>query len=152
MPTESLELSAPSKAESKLARESSSRLAPYLEKGRREKLTLFLDEEGETSVDIPASLVRFMAYALEQMAKGNAISVSPLHAELTTQEAADLLNVSRPFLVKLLDERKIPHRKVGTHRRVVLEDLLKFKRKTEMARRAALDQLATQGQELDMGY
>ena len=152
MTSDALELITPSKAETKLAKESSSRLAPYLKRKRKPKLRLFVDESGGDSVVIPVALAQLLAYALHQMGKGNAISVVPLHAELTTQEAADLLNVSRPYLVGLLDAAKIPHRKVGKHRRVLLDELLKYKRKTEADRRAALDELAHQGQELDMGY
>ena len=97
---------------------------------------------------VPASAVRMFVRILEEMAKGNAVTLIPVHAELTTQEAADMLNISRPSLIQLLDEGKIDYRRVGTHRRVRFEALMKFKRQADADRKAALAELAAYDQEL----
>ena len=106
----------------------------------------------EVSVTIPREAFELFLEVLGQMANGNAVTIVPVHAELTTQEAADLLNVSRPFLIGLLDEGKIPFRLVGSHRRVKFADLMAFKDTDDKRRREALDALTEESQKHGLGY
>ena len=89
---------------------------------------------------------------LTEIGDGNAVSIIPIHAELTTQDAADVLNVSRPFLVQLLERGDIPFHKTGTHRRVRYQDVISYKEQIDTQRSKALDDLAEQSQSLKMGY
>ena len=99
-------------------------------------------------VPIPSSLRRVLVAAARQLADGNGVSIMPVTAEVTTQHAAGLLNVSRPFVIGLLEKGEIPFHKVGTHRRIRLKDLLAYRRKRDASRRAVIDRLATEAQEL----
>ena len=144
-------LEAPTEQESRLARESARRLAP-LESGGDVRLQLATNGQPAETIELPSAAVRLLSMILGEMAQGNAVTLMAVHAELTTQEAADFLNVSRPYLVRLLEERAIPHRKVGTHRRVQLRDLLAYKREVDSAREETLAQLAAQAQQLGLGY
>ncbi len=144
---------APSEADSRLAEESSRSLTRLLgRQGGNLRLRVQADDESEETVVIPAPAFRLLNDILTEMAKGNAVTLIPVHAELTTQQAADILNVSRPFLVGLVEEGKIPCRKVGTHRRIRFQDLLQYKRQVDQQRLKALEELAAQAQELGMGY
>jgi len=97
--------------------------------------------DDEVSFEVPVDVLRPLAHMLAETASGNAVAVSPVDAELTTQQAADLLNVSRPYLVKLLDERRIPFRRVGNRRRILLADVMAFKDADEAERRAIAAEL-----------
>jgi len=150
---ENIQTVAPNQADAWLARESSRLLAGRIRGGQESVRIRLVDEGGETeAVSVPASAVRLFLHLLTEMADGNAVSLIPTHAELTTQQAADLLNVSRPYVVKLLDEGEIPSRNVGKYRRVRFDDLMAYKRKDDEARSKVLDQLTAEAQELGLGY
>ena len=118
----------------------------YLEskKGRGARLS----GPSKEGVAIPASLQRVLIEAARQLAEGNGVAVMPVTAEVTTQQAADVLNVSRPFVIGLLDKGDIPFHKLGTHRRIHLRDVLAYKRRRDASRRAVIDRLAAEAQEL----
>ena len=137
----------PSEAEAALAKETSRVLASRL-RGHDHVRLRVMDGPSSQTVKLPAAAARLLVRILEEMARGNAVAVIPVHAEITTQEAADMLSISRPSLIQLLDEGKIDYRRVGTHRRVRFEALTKYKRQADAARRAALAELAAYDQEL----
>jgi excisionase family DNA binding protein len=151
----SREIVHPTEEDSHIAKESSQRLfrAIVADKTIQDlELKIITRGGAEIEVDLPPSLNRLLLDLLTQIAEGNAVTVLPLHADLTTQQAADLLNVSRPYLIALLEEGEIPFHKVGTHRRIKYHDLMTFRRQNRESRLAALAELAAQAQALDMGY
>src|SRR5688572_7391520 len=108
------------------------------------------DDGPETQIVIPAVAFRFFVDVLAELANGNAVTVAPVHAELTTQQAADMLNVSRPYLIKLLDEERIPFRRVGNRRKVQLVDVLDYKRHDDVRRQEVLNELTREAEELGL--
>ena len=110
------------------------------------------DSEREQPIELPAGAVDLLMHVLEAMAAGQGVTLIPESAELTTAQAADVLNVSRPFLIKLLDQKAIPHRKVGRHRRIRMEDVMAYKDAIDREREQVLDQLTRQAQAQDMEY
>ncbi len=144
---------APTPDDTRLAQEASRLLARMRGKIKGNvRLGIQSENEPEETVAIPLSAFRLLADLLTEMARGNAVTLIPIHAELTTQQAADLLNVSRPFLIEQLEKGTIPYRKVGKHRRVLLQDLMAYKQTMDRNRLKALDELSSQAQELGMGY
>lgn len=109
-------------------------------------------EGSDESIEIPKQVFNVLMRVLAVMSEGKAFSLIPMDKELTTQQAADILNVSRPYLNKILDLGEITHRKVGRNRRIKLSDLMEYKKSQEQKSKAALQQLADQSQDLNMGY
>ena len=140
----------PDEADAEAALESSRRLSSIT---KRKSLSIRVESDGaDESIPIPASLYRLLQDILTNMAQGNAITIVPTQAELTTQQAAEILNVSRPFVIQLIETNQLPHRMVGTHRRVLFQDVMDFKIRNREARMKVLDELVAEAQELDMGY
>lgn len=106
--------------------------------------------DAEEVLTVPRAAVELLARVLAHMADGQGVSVVPSNAELTTQQAADLLNVSRPFLIGLLDAGQIDYRLVGTHRRIRAESLLAYLRSDDARRRQAADELTALTQEMGL--
>ena len=105
---------------------------------------------GNETVDIPAPALRLLREILDRMAHGKGVALAPLHAELTTRQAAELLHMLRTHLVQLLDAGRIPCRKAGSHRRVRADDILAWRRETEPRRREALDGLTARDRKLGL--
>ena len=139
----------PSAAEALLAQESARQLAPILKKANR-IVQLHVEDDGSKPIAVPTPAFRLLVRILAEMANGNAVRLIPHHAELTTQEAAELLNMSRPYVVRLIDEGRIPSHRVGTHRRVLFKDVMAYKAEHRRARVEALDRLSDLDQELGL--
>ena len=123
-------------------------LKGVLASDQRDPVTLPVDDGG--SLVVPREAAELLARILAHMAAGEGVTVIPSHAELTTQQAAEILNVSRPYLIKLLECEAIEYRKVGKHRRIPLKALLAFKREDDQKRRRAADELSSLTQEMGL--
>jgi excisionase family DNA binding protein len=125
-------------------------LARVLETVARDSArTRLLGPRGE-QIELPASAFEALKAVVDTMAKGQTITLIPHHQELTTQQAADLLHISRPSLIKLLEAGELPYRKVGTHRRINIDDALRYRARRAEQRRRELDELTRLSEEL--GY
>lgn len=141
----------PDQADVELAKISSRTLSKYAD-ADRVSLSLKGSNGEADDLVLPGHVIQILLDVLSEMSKGNAISLVPHHQEVSTQEAANLLNVSRPFLVNLLKEGKIPFRMVGSHRRVRFQDVLEYKEQVDRSRLNSLSQLAELSQKEGMGY
>jgi excisionase family DNA binding protein len=139
----------PSEADATLAKETRQVLASRLSATSTLDLRA-MNLAKEPTIRIPASAAHLLIQILDEMSRGNAVKLIPIHAELTTQEAADMLNISRPTLIQLLNEGRIEFRKVGTHRRVRFESVMRYKRQLDTERKAALAELSAYDQEIGL--
>ncbi len=141
---------APSEEDVKLAKQSSRSLTAL---GGQVVTCRIKSGEGEpVEIELPMAAVRMLAQMLAQMAEGKAVMLMPINAQLTTQQAADLLGVSRPFLVEQIKRGQLAFQKVGTHRRIAFADLMSYRQKMSAESQAAMDSLAAEAQELKLGY
>ncbi|MFD4457442.1 helix-turn-helix domain-containing protein [Nocardia sp. NPDC058480] len=139
----------PGEIDAEVAERALRRVRDYLTSHPTDQIIQVAGETGaENALILPRSVVNMVAFILAQAADGQGVSIVPSHAELTTQQVADLLNVSRPFVVSLLEAGEIPFRLVGTHRRIRYDDLKDYQRRSASRSRAAADELSDLGQEL----
>ena len=143
-----------SKAEQKIALSSIETLSKTEERvisNKQNEVTFAVRETGEI-ISIPLSALKLLKSIISNMAEGKSITLMPTDAEISTQQAAEILKVSRPHLIKLLENGTIPFKKVGSHRRILLKDVLKFKSAFQKQRRKQLDNLSEEAQKLNLGY
>lgn len=123
-----------------------------LDHSRAASITLTTDTGEHPSVEVPPAALKLIGQLLGAMSEGRPIALVPSNQEFSTVEAAHFLNVSRPFVIKEIEAGRLPHRMVGTHRRVAFEDLLAYARKMRENQEAALERLAENARELGLEY
>nr|WP_318383928.1 helix-turn-helix domain-containing protein [uncultured Enterobacter sp.] len=144
-------LSLPAPYEIEAAVRGQRELAAYLStKMEVQKIAIQDADDNTHQIELPTSSLTLLMAILGELANGNAVQVVPVHAELTTQEAANILNISRPHMVKLLEEGKLPFHKTGRHRRVLFADLMHYKEQRDNESRTAMQELADLSQELGL--
>ena len=120
-------------------------------KNKAEAVKIRIQDSDEV-VSIPLKALKLLKLIISNMAQGRSVALMPTDAEITTQQAAEILNVSRPHVIKLLEKGEIPYRKVGSHRRILLQDILDYESRFRSERRKKLDYLAKEAQKLNLGY
>jgi excisionase family DNA binding protein len=151
--TVSVDITLPEESEVRAAVQGQRELAAYLATNfETQRIQILDDRNVARQIELPTSALRLLVDILAELAVGNAARVVPVHAELTTQEAAGLLNVSRPHFITLLETHALPYHGTGKHRRILFDDLTKFKVKRDQASERAMSELAKQAQELNLGY
>jgi|SRR6266851_688416 excisionase family DNA binding protein len=140
----------PGEVDVELANRAARRIREYLATHPDDKpIEVHVEVGNDDALVVPRAAAVMLAQVLGFLAKGQGVQIMPDNAMLTTQQAADLLNVSRPYLIGLLEAGAIPYEMVGTHRRIAFADLLEYKRRDNQHRRHVLDQMAELSEELE---
>lgn len=143
----------PSGRETDLAKTSSQELSAYIAADDVVQNLVIQDKTGEQhQIQVPVSALKAFVDLLTYLGEGNSVSLTPTHAEMTTQEAADYLHISRPTLIKLLEDGIIPFHHAGNRRKVRFQDVQQYKQDLQEQRLSTLDELSALDQDLDMGY
>ncbi len=150
MPSVPIEPTIPTAAEALLAREVSRALEQRNAAEQTLSLLVSATENKTTTIELPKSAASLLIEILKQMAEGNAVSLLPVEPEISTQQAANLLCVSRPYLVGMIEKGELPARMVGNQRRLPLKDVLAYRLENQAKRKEALDELSAYDQELGL--
>lgn len=143
------DLARPSKEERITAMTSYDALAATIEQLKSDSPEIEIEETGD-KITVPLSALKLFATILKGMSQGKPISIMPLSAEVTTQKAAEMIGCSRPHLVKLLEDKKIPFTKVGRHRRILIDDVMKYRKEMKAVQKAALISMMQEDEELGL--
>jgi len=143
----------PDARQTNAAAESSRQIETFLaSKGEHQRIVLVDETQQRVVAELPTFALRLLRDILRELGSGNTVRLVAIHSELTTQEGADILNVSRPHLVKLLEAGQLPHTKTGSHRRIKLADVMAYKEQRDQSSYEAINELVSQAQKLGMGY
>lgn len=123
-----------------------------MDHSRAAAITLTTENGEHPTVEVPPAALKLIGQLLGAMSDGRPIVLMPAEQELSTVEAAQFLNVSRPFVIKEMESGKLPHRKVGSHRRISLQDLLDYAQKMRAQQTSALERMADNARELGLDY
>jgi excisionase family DNA binding protein len=140
----------PTDQDTEIARTSSAALRPLLVNNGTAHLRFETQGLQDSEVVIPQSAVRILLSALQEMAKGHSVTLLPVDTELTTQQAAEMMRISRPSLIKMLDERRLPYRKVGAHRRLRYDDVVSYLESERARRKKVMEDLVAETESLDL--
>ena len=138
--------------EIEMARAAQRCIMEALDHSRAAAITLTTTDGSHPTVELPPAALKLIGQLLGAMSEGRPITLMPSTQELSTVEAAHFLNVSRPFVIKEIEEGRLPHRKVGTHRRVAFEDLIAYAREMRKRQERALERMAENAHELGLDY